>query len=79
MLRPGVNLHLTAEVPLGDSLRLVVRDDGRGITEAQAHGRSSLGLAGLRERARQLDGHTSVRAHPEGGTEVVALLPLPGR
>lgn len=63
----------------GDSLRLVVHDDGRGITDAEAHGRASLGLAGLRERARLLDGHADVRAHPEGGTVVVAVLPLPAR
>ena len=39
----------------GGEFVLTVRDDGRGITEEEKTGRQSLGLLGMRERARLLE------------------------
>jgi PAS domain S-box-containing protein len=58
-------------------LRLEVRDDGKGIAPAALASTNSLGLLGMRERARQLHGSVLVSAPPDGGTRVLAELPLP--
>ncbi len=63
----------------GDELCLEVRDDGRGITHAQAGNPRSLGLLGIRERARRLGGGATVLAAPSGGTVVSVHVPRNGR
>ena len=35
-----------------------------------------LGLAGMRERAEQLDGRLDIRREPRGGTRVTVMSPL---
>jgi PAS domain S-box-containing protein len=60
----------------GGSLVLLVRDDGKGIRPESIHDPSSLGLLGIRERARRLGGTARfARARPTG-TEVELSLPL---
>ncbi|MGQ7297466.1 histidine kinase [Quadrisphaera sp. KR29] len=58
----------------GSALEVVVEDDGGGIDPTAPAG---VGLASLRERARELGGACSVACPPGGGTRVEALLPLP--
>jgi PAS domain S-box-containing protein len=68
-----------AEVTLstdGERVRLVMRDDGRGITDAEVGGRRSLGLLGMRERARLLGGHVTIVGRPGEGTTVSVELPV---
>jgi signal transduction histidine kinase len=55
---------------------LVVEDDGIGINPVLARAATSLGLAGMRERAAMEGGELVVRRRPEGGTRVEARLPL---
>jgi len=66
----------TCEVRLcrADDLRLVVADDGRGMSERY---RAGVGLESMRERAAELGGSLSVDSRPEGGTVVSVRLPLP--
>ncbi|HEY7510679.1 MAG TPA: PAS domain S-box protein, partial [Vicinamibacteria bacterium] len=52
----------------GDSVRLEVRDEGRGFDVGSALG--SAGLAGMRERARLVGGRLSVLSEVGGGTRV---------
>jgi signal transduction histidine kinase len=61
------------------TLRLEVRDDGRGLPDSRAGetGRAGVGLTTMRERAAELGGRLVVEALPEGGTRVRAELPLP--
>ncbi len=63
-----------------NALRLVVRDDGRGIaTNTILKGRPGhFGLTGMRERAERIGGRLTVRSRPGGGTEVNLLAPLHG-
>jgi two-component system sensor histidine kinase UhpB len=56
-------------------LRLEIADDGIGLPEISP-GRSSLGLLGMRERARRLGGECRIERAPEGGTRVSVTMPL---
>jgi two-component system sensor histidine kinase DegS len=53
----------------GETITLVVRDDGVGIDHARARP-DSYGLTGMRERALRLDGDLTVRSLDTGGTEM---------
>jgi nitrate/nitrite-specific signal transduction histidine kinase len=53
-----------------------VTDDGCGFDPADEVSGSSLGLAGLRERAQLIGAQLDLRRRPEGGTVVSVALPL---
>jgi signal transduction histidine kinase len=56
---------------------LVIRDNGRGLPDADlAAVPSSLGLLGMQERARLLDGQVTFQSLPSGGTQVHVRIPL---
>jgi two-component system NarL family sensor kinase len=55
------------------TLRLEVADDGVGVNGHRGNG---VGLAAMAERAAELGGTCSVTKREEGGTTVVAVLPL---
>jgi two-component system sensor histidine kinase UhpB len=57
--------------------RLTVEDDGRGISEGERTAMQSLGLTGMRERARLLGGDTQISAPIGGGTAVHVSIPYP--
>jgi signal transduction histidine kinase len=76
--------HLCIELRTTDAmLRLVVRDDGAGFDVQGAMQRAmrgqSMGLIGMKERARLLGGRAEITSRPSQGTEVCAWLPLVGR
>jgi signal transduction histidine kinase len=60
----------------GGQLLLEIADDGRGITELEQSGAGSLGLLGIRERARLLGGEVTITGVPGMGTTVTARMPL---
>lgn len=55
-------------------LRVIVRDDGRGLNPDPD--RRSFGVLGIRERARTLGGAARIYAPPDGGTVVEIDMPL---
>jgi PAS domain S-box-containing protein len=57
-------------------LWLDIQDDGRGIRTEQLRDSASLGLLGMRERARGLGGRLEIAARPGKGTTVTLRLPL---
>jgi two-component system sensor histidine kinase UhpB len=59
----------------GGGVRLVVRDDGRGLAPDAVEGD---GISGMRERALHVGGRFSVSRAPGGGTETRLDVPLPG-
>jgi PAS domain S-box-containing protein len=61
------------------TLVLVVKDNGRGINSREAGGRASLGLVGVRERARMFGGSVSIEGQPGEGTCVTVRLPARAR
>lgn len=62
---------------MGGSIRLVVADDGVGISEARANAHDSFGIQGVKERARAFGGEASIAGEPGGGTSLAVSLPYP--
>lgn len=60
-----------------DYLVLEVKDDGRGISEAEINNTKSIGLLGMRERAALLNGEVRLRGQPGKGTTVSVRIPRP--
>ena len=58
-----------------DEVVLVVRDDGRGISNSEVTGMNSLGLLGMRERALAWGGTVVVTGEAGQGTTVIARFP----
>jgi PAS domain S-box-containing protein len=58
-----------------ERLSLTITDDGSGISSDRISGAAGLGLVGMRERARLLDGTLRIERVPEGGTRVSLSLP----
>jgi two-component system sensor histidine kinase UhpB len=74
MRHAGANEVLVALEHVGGGLRLVVRDDGRGVPPDVNGG---AGIAGMQERALHVGGRLTVSPLPAGGTEVRLDVPLP--
>lgn len=55
------------------ALHIEVRDDGAGLPREL---RAGVGLHSMRERAEELGGELTVEPGPDGGTRVVATLPI---
>lgn len=68
-----LEVRLTEE---GGKLVLEVKDNGRGITEAQTANSRSIGLLGMRERAALLGGEFQIRGVAGKGTSVTVRIPL---
>ena len=61
----------------GDSVRLIIEDDGVGLSEERRKDHASLGLIGMEERARFIDARLSIQCRASGrGTSVAVDLPL---
>jgi two-component system sensor histidine kinase UhpB len=68
-----VDVHLTE---MNGQARLQVQDNGIGIQDDKIHDKKSLGLLGMRERLRPLNGQLHIAASQGKGTTLVVLLPL---
>jgi two-component system, NarL family, sensor histidine kinase UhpB len=66
---------LVALQQVDGALRLVVRDDGRGLPTDD--GQAGAGIAGMSERALHVGGRLTVASSPGAGTEVRLDIPLP--
>ncbi len=68
-------IHLTRQ--RGTTI-LEVRDNGRGITDAQIHSSRTMGLLGMRERAAALGGEVHISRAPRSGTRLMVIIPQGG-
>ncbi|MBV8275071.1 MAG: DUF4118 domain-containing protein [Verrucomicrobia bacterium] len=57
---------------------LEVRDNGTGIEQVRLENEEGLGIASMRDRAKQLDAQLDIRTAPGRGTTVTVRLPLRG-
>jgi signal transduction histidine kinase len=70
---------VTIQVRVRDGELVVeVSDDGIGMDGNQSSKLNSMGLAGMRERARYLGGRLEITSTPGAGTRVALLIPLSG-
>jgi signal transduction histidine kinase len=60
-------------------VKLVVRDNGIGITRKNLLGSSTFGIMGMQERVARLGGEVTVRGIHGRGTTVVVCIPAPGK
>jgi signal transduction histidine kinase len=68
--------HVQVSMRMSDNtLHLVIQDDGVGIANTQARP-TSHGLKIMRERAEAFGGSLNIGMAPEGGTRVVARIPI---
>jgi PAS domain S-box-containing protein len=67
-----VDIHLELA---GEVARMEITDDGKGISATALADRRSLGLLGIRERARRLGGTASIERGEDHGTVVVIEVP----
>lgn len=58
-----------------DQIALEIRDNGRGISEADMNKPKSFGLRGIRERASSLSGECTIAPAEQGGTLIVLRVP----
>jgi len=65
-----------AAIRNGERLVLFVSDDGVGIPPTALHATQSIGILGMRERARAVGGRMRVTTRRGGGTRVLVTLPL---
>jgi len=68
-----VEVHLQQEE---STLILEVKDNGRGISEAELNDTRSIGVLGMRERAALLQGELQISGAPGQGTNVTVRIPL---
>ena len=66
-------IHL---LPDEDLVRIVIADNGVGFSSDGAHARQSLGLLGMQERARLVDGELSIESSAEKGTTIALQIPI---
>jgi PAS domain S-box-containing protein len=59
----------------GPNISLAVRDNGRGIAGANLRGKGSLGILGMKERARSVGGRVAMESEPGRGTTVRGWFP----
>jgi two-component system, NarL family, sensor histidine kinase UhpB len=68
--------HVSIRLTCSDGeIRLVIKDDGRGITEDEIKRHGSLGLLGMKERVAILGGTLDVEGRPGEGTTVAIRIP----
>ncbi|MBE7939353.1 MULTISPECIES: PAS domain-containing protein [Ramlibacter] len=60
------------------TLRLQVRDDGRGAPAQAFQAPTAYGVMGMRERARHFGGEVTIQSGPGRGTRVALRMPLRG-
>jgi signal transduction histidine kinase len=63
---------------LGNELVVTIQDDGRGFSLAEASKRSSLGVLGMQERARNSGGTFRIESQPSKGTRIEVRIPTQG-
>jgi signal transduction histidine kinase len=63
---------------IGNALFLGIKDNGKGIQEEQLKSSKSLGIIGLRERVRLLNGKFDIQSKQKEGTLVSVIIPNEG-
>jgi PAS domain S-box-containing protein len=73
----ATSVDITTKVEAGEFVLKII-DNGRGITENEKSGAQSLGLLGMKERARLVGGKINVTRVEGEGTMITVRVPLSG-
>jgi two-component system, NarL family, sensor histidine kinase UhpB len=77
VMRHAQATQVAIKLEMGNGeLLLTIRDNGRGIAEAEKSDRLSLGLLGMRERASLIGGQVDITSSEGKGTVVAVSLPV---
>ncbi len=77
ILRHAQATMVKVQMKEGDSeFILTISDDGRGITDDEKAGKSTLGLLGMRERAHLIEGKIDITGSEGKGTVVTVRIPV---
>jgi PAS domain S-box-containing protein len=57
------------------SVVLQIKDDGRGVKDEEINSSKSIGIVGMRERARLYNGQMQIKGNPGKGTTVKVIIP----
>jgi signal transduction histidine kinase len=68
-----VDIHLDIE---GNNLVLTVADNGKGIKPEDISAKKSLGIFGMKERARSVNGKLTISGVSNIGTTVTLTIPI---
>jgi signal transduction histidine kinase len=71
--RHTVARHCTVTLHLHDGFHVEVSDDGGGLPLTV---RPGVGMTSMMERARELGGRCSIDGGPDGGTQILAVIPV---
>ena len=72
--------RVDVDLAIGEErVSLAVADNGVGIAEDELHGRKSLGLLGMHERALLFGGEVKISGAAGEGTRVLVSIPIKGR
>jgi signal transduction histidine kinase len=64
-------------IRLNKGLEVEIRDNGHGLREKrEANPSGGIGMHSMRERAEELGGYCLMEANPNGGTKIMAWLPI---
>ena len=74
--RSTVEVSLGEVEPYGPSLIVIVRDNGKGLEQRDAHDAARFGLMGMRERVQGLGGGFEISGAPGEGVTVRAVVPV---
>jgi len=66
-----VNLNKTDDI-----IELVISDDGIGIDKDKINSLTSMGIAGIKERAKLVNGRVSIRGKKGSGTVIKVVIPV---
>ena len=61
-----------------NDVQLEIRDSGAGFEVEEVMKSAGLGLVSMKERIHLVNGTLSIESKPNGGTKIVARVPLPG-
>lgn len=70
------SVEINIETLHGESLKMSIKDNGKGLCENSQEKEQSLGIIGMKERALILGGNLDVKSVPGGGTEVFLEVPV---
>lgn len=74
----ATRVDVLVDLDEGAVLQLVIRDNGCGLPPPDGRRAKTLGLVGMRDRARLVDGDVTIASAPGAGTTVTARIPLEG-